>query len=66
MNADKKLRIAAVAPHGPGGPKCDCCRTARKGTAASAKAGRIARRRSERAALRDIALNYRNLNRRHR
>jgi hypothetical protein len=58
MNADKKLRTRALASHGPGGIRCSCCRTARKGTAADAKAGRIARRRSERAARRDIALNY--------
>jgi len=58
MNADKKLRIKTLAQHGPGGIRCSCCRTARKGSAADAKAGRIARRRSERAALRDIRNNY--------
>lgn len=57
MNTDKRLRANAVSPNGPGGIGCPCCRVARKGSAASAKAGRIARRRSERAARRDLDRN---------
>lgn len=66
MSYDNRIRANAIAPNGPGGPECPCCRLAHRprgsnGRARAARvnavARRLARRRAEEFARRDLVRN---------